>query len=185
MRHFLFVYFFCFSGFCLRFFRLFLCFFQFILFLFKPFNADLDKTYTCCIHRAGHFGRDLVAEMFIGISDPGIKPGNKLGELRNMFKLCSSSREDDTAKQFFLITGVFDLVINMLNDLFHAGLDDTGKIFKADLLGRTAAQAGYCHNFLFLVLPCKCGSEFNFKLLGMFLDDRATFLDVFRDDLTA
>ena len=77
-------------------------------------------------------------KVFIGISDPGIHPGDVLDELFDMLELCPSPGQNNPRDQLlflFLVSLVLDFEVNLVDDFHNPGMDDFREVLQGNFLG--------------------------------------------------
>src|SRR5690606_9146638 len=140
-----------------------------------------QKTDRGRVKGAGDLLIGIPCQVLVGITDPGIHPGDVLHQLFEVLQLGTPPGKHDPGDQFLLLvlmTIVLDLHIDLLDDLHHPGMDNFGKVLQGDLLGLPAPEPRNGYDLIVLVLPGPGGTEFYLQQFGLFFDDRAALLDV-------
>ncbi len=134
---------------------------------------------------------DLLQRLVLGVNsqvfgwqpDAGVQTGDVFGELHQVAQLGAATRKNNSPDELFLVSAHLDLVVHVLNDFLHAGLNDAGQVAGGNFFSRAAFEAGNGNDFVALKFRGEGRPKFNFELLGLVLHDHAAFLDVFCDNV--
>src|SRR5690606_38084753 len=142
-----------------------------------------DQSDSRRIHRTLNFLYGTAGNVLIGVSDARVHSRHVFDQLGQVLELGPSAGQHNAGDQLLFISRTFNLVINMFNDLFHAGLNDVGQVPDGNLFRLPAAQTGDGYDLAVLVFVGQCGSEFELEQFRLVFHDHAPFADVFRYDI--
>ena len=91
---------------------------------------------------------------------------------RTWLKLASTSGDHNAANELTLKAAVLDLVVDVLDDFGHPGLDDAGDVAPGDLFGRASRQAWDHHDLVFGHFALKGRAELVLEGFGVLFETR-------------